>query len=276
MNNYISFEEAKEIAWRQIVESCGRNKHDNPPMIFLEGIIDAGWAIIFPWNSKRAYEENDLRFNYVGNVPILVDLIDGTHSYFHSLMLAEDFSKFTALKNYAAQKGYLWDKSLEDYLNDQGLYPNSEAITPRKFPYRLIQYKPEKRKPGVFDFDKVKNVDMHIRYAIQMNSIEECKIKLEQEFSVSFEEKGSFYKGVYYPEYKTFFLESTIKLFFNYYEDEYEAKWFASEFKDLNIVFMLHVTTGKKEDRVETYKIIHNKLLMLGFVEALSMFSSID
>jgi hypothetical protein len=31
-----------------------------------------------------------------------------------------------------------------------------------------------------------------------MNSIEACKIKLEQEFSVSFEEKGRFYKGVYY------------------------------------------------------------------------------
>lgn len=276
MINKLNFEQAKEIAWAKINGDYERHKHvinhrPNPPMLQIDSIIDVDWAIIFPYDSERVFIENDYSYAYCGNCPLLVDLIDGSCIVFSSRSLVEDFSTFSALKNYAAEKGRPWDKSLEDYLNDQGLYPNSEKITPRKFPHRLEQYKPAERKRGVFDFDKVENFKIRIRYAIQMDSIEQCKIILEREFSVKFEDKGRLYEGVYNADYQTVFLESALGLCFNYYKDEYEEKWFASEFKELNIVLMVNITTGKKEDRLETYRIVHEKLLKLGFVDALCM-----
>lgn len=143
MKNIIDYDQAKEIAWKEITRGPSKFMDINPPMFLLEEIIDAEWAILFPWASKRADKENNPDLNYLGNHPVLVDLIDGSSVIFNSIIRAEDFSIFTALKNYASSKGYTWNRELEEYLNEQGCYPypTPEDKT-RKFPHKLIQYKP--------------------------------------------------------------------------------------------------------------------------------------
>jgi len=105
------------------------------------------------------------------------------------------------------------------------------------------------------------NIKIFKNFALLIESIEMCKILLENEFSITFEERESLYYGVYF---KSTFLNSVIKLSENY--NDKEDYWIAPEFKMLNAVVEIEIFKGKKTERITTDNIICEKLRSLNFI----------
>lgn len=105
------------------------------------------------------------------------------------------------------------------------------------------------------------NIKIFRDYALSVESVRRCKILLENEFSIIFEERESLYHGVYF---KSTFLNSVIKLSENYYDKE--DYWIAPDYKNLNAIISIEIFKGKKIERIATDEIICEKLRSLNFI----------
>lgn len=104
------------------------------------------------------------------------------------------------------------------------------------------------------------NIKIYRNFAVNTDSIQKCKILLENEFSIVFEEHESIYRGIYF---KSTFLNSVLKLSENYYETE--DYWIAPDFKMLNTVVSVEISKGKKRDRLSTDEVVFRRLSTLNF-----------
>lgn len=104
------------------------------------------------------------------------------------------------------------------------------------------------------------NISIFKGFAVNAQSIEKCKHLIEKEFAIQFTVHESSYTGQYF---KAIFLNSTLTLFNNY--NEIEKEWTASEYKLLNIILSVSISRGKKVERLDTDKIICEKLAILNF-----------
>lgn len=97
-----SLDEAKEIAYQKIGIDLSI---PNRPMIMDKYTLDFDWGYVFYYNGKKAIENNNSEFGYIGNAPILVDKFDGNTKYVGGV-------------------GSILDSQLEEYREIKG-YPHS-------------------------------------------------------------------------------------------------------------------------------------------------------
>lgn len=95
----ISLVKAKEIAYQKIGIDLS---DDNRPLIMDEYTLDFDWGYVFYYNGKKAIENNNSEFGYIGNVSILVDKFDGSTKYVGGVGSILD----TQLEQYREIKGY--------------------------------------------------------------------------------------------------------------------------------------------------------------------------
>lgn len=95
----LSLDRAKKIAYEKI----GIDLDDeNRPIILEEFTLDFDWGFVFYYEGKKAIETNNFEYGYIGNVPILVDKINGEANYVGGIGKILDAD----LENYREQKGY--------------------------------------------------------------------------------------------------------------------------------------------------------------------------
>lgn len=95
----IELERAKEIAYQKIGIDLSL---ENRPLILDDATLDFNWGYVFYYNGKMAIETNDSEYGYIGNLPILVDKLDGASQYVGGIGQIID----SQLEQYRVEKGY--------------------------------------------------------------------------------------------------------------------------------------------------------------------------
>lgn len=112
----VTKEEAEKKVLDHLSKFERKPRTTNYAVIIDQYTVELPWGWLFYWNGKEFIEIGDTSKAYVGNVPTMYDKLSNEITPVNSLF-AHDFMTSTILKEYALERGYEWDDSMNKIID---------------------------------------------------------------------------------------------------------------------------------------------------------------